>query len=216
MCSEAAGGREACSQQDQKSRSDCSFVGDPKDLDIVLNFFFINFCSIRGLPSSFQSVEHRLSSTKLFFLTETQLSEATDSSLFSVTSYSLNPHFRSKSGCCVYHILSIYPFVEISILGDFNVHHQLWLSSPFTDHPDELAFTFAILYDLEQLVQHPTRTPNRIGDTLNILDLFFTSNPSAYVVTPSSPLDSSDHNLISVSCPISPIPPQDPPKGRYL
>ncbi|MPC18178.1 hypothetical protein E2C01_011054 [Portunus trituberculatus] len=24
---------------------------------------------------------------------------------------------------------------EISILGDFSVHHHLWLSSPFTDHP---------------------------------------------------------------------------------
>ncbi|XP_045129087.1 uncharacterized protein LOC123514896 [Portunus trituberculatus] len=37
-------------------------------------------------------------------------------------------------------------------IGDFNVHHELWLSSPFTDHPVELAFNSAIcLYDLEQL-----------------------------------------------------------------
>ncbi|XP_063863855.1 uncharacterized protein LOC135102470 [Scylla paramamosain] len=36
----------------------------------------------------------------------------------------------------------------ISILGDFNVHHQLWLSSPFTDHPGVLAFNFAIFHDL--------------------------------------------------------------------
>ncbi|MPC93284.1 hypothetical protein E2C01_088408 [Portunus trituberculatus] len=41
---------------------------------------------------------------------------------------------------------------------------------------------------------------------------FLTSNRSAYAVTLSSPLGSSDHNFISVSCPISPIPPQDPPK----
>ena len=54
----------------------------------------------------------------------------------------------------VEHILSLYPFAEISIFEDFNVHHQLWLSSPFTDHPGELAFNFAILHDLEQLVQH--------------------------------------------------------------
>ena len=71
---------------------------------------------------------------------------------------------------------------------------------------------FAILHDLEQLVQHPTRIPDRLGDTSNILDFFLTSNPSAYAVTLSSPLGSSDHNLISVYCPISPIPPQDPPK----
>ncbi|MPC35047.1 Chymotrypsinogen A [Portunus trituberculatus] len=63
--------------------------------------------------------------------------------------------------------------MEISILGDFNVHHQLWLSSPFTDHP-------------------------------------------AYAVTLSLPLDSSHHNLIFVSSPISPISPQDPPKRRCL
>ncbi|MPC41655.1 hypothetical protein E2C01_035255 [Portunus trituberculatus] len=29
---------------------------------------------------------------------------------------------------------------------------QLWFSSPFTDHPGKLAFNFAILHDLEQLV----------------------------------------------------------------
>ncbi|MPC75381.1 hypothetical protein E2C01_069767 [Portunus trituberculatus] len=40
----------------------------------------------------------------------------------------------------------------IPILGDFNVHHQLWLFSPFTDHPDELALNFAILHDLEDVV----------------------------------------------------------------
>ncbi|MPC10778.1 hypothetical protein E2C01_003420 [Portunus trituberculatus] len=72
-----------------------------------------------------------------------------------------------------------YPFVEISILGDFNVHCQLWLSSAFTDHPGELVFNFAVLHDLEQLVQHPTCIPDCLGDTPNILDLFLTSNPSA-------------------------------------
>ncbi|MPC33157.1 hypothetical protein E2C01_026501 [Portunus trituberculatus] len=83
----------------------------------------------------------------------------------------------------VEHILSIYPFTEISILGDFNAHHQLWLSSPFTDLPGELDFNFAILHDIEQLVQHPTRIPDRRGDTPNILDFFLTSNPSAHVST---------------------------------
>ena len=87
---------------------------------------------------------------------------------------------------------------------------------PFTYHPGELAYNFAILHDLEQLIQHPTRIPDRLGATPNILDLFLTSNPSAYAVTLSSLLGSSAHNLISVSCPISPIPPQDPPKQRCL
>ncbi|MPC51265.1 hypothetical protein E2C01_045111 [Portunus trituberculatus] len=84
--------------------SDCLLGGDAICLDTSLGFFFINFCNIRGLRSNFQSVKHHLSSTKpnLLFLTETQLSEATDSSPFSVPSYFLYPHFRSKAGCCVY------------------------------------------------------------------------------------------------------------------
>ena len=114
----------------------------------------------------------------------------------------------------VEHILTHFPFAEISILGDFNVHHQLWLSSTFTDTPGEQAFNFAILHDLEQLVKHPTRIPDRLGDTPNILDLFLTSNPSSYSVKLFSPLGSSDHNLISVSCSFSPVPSQDPPKQR--
>ncbi|MPC41041.1 hypothetical protein E2C01_034621 [Portunus trituberculatus] len=59
-------------------------VDDPKCLDTSLNFFFINFCNIRGLRSNFPSVENHLSSSKphLLFLTETQLSEAIPSSPF--------------------------------------------------------------------------------------------------------------------------------------
>ncbi|MPC53492.1 hypothetical protein E2C01_047386 [Portunus trituberculatus] len=54
-----------------------SLSDNHKYLDTSLNFFYINFCNIRGLRSNFQSVEHHLSSTKphLLFLTETQLSE---------------------------------------------------------------------------------------------------------------------------------------------
>ena len=256
--------------------SDGSSGMDSRCLDTSSNFLYINFCNIRGIRSNFQSVEHHLSSSKphLLFLTETQVSVATDSSPFSVPSYFLYSHFQAKAGCCVYvrnditcsrahnldssefstiwlrlqchsltkficavylspnssnyvnffdyltskveHILSHFPFAEISILGDFNVHHQHWLSSPFTDQPGEQAFSFAILHDFEQLVQHPTRIPDRLGDTPNILDLFLTSNPSAYSVKLFSPLGSSDHNLISVSCPIAPVPPRDPPKQRCL
>ncbi|MPC56069.1 hypothetical protein E2C01_050019 [Portunus trituberculatus] len=59
--------------------------------------------------------------------------------------------------------------------------------SAFTDHPGELAFNFVILHDLEQIVQHPTRIPDRLGDTPNILDLFLTSIPSwAPLITISS------------------------------
>ncbi|MPC72018.1 hypothetical protein E2C01_066310 [Portunus trituberculatus] len=84
-------------------RLDSSLDNDPRCLDISLNFSCINFCNIRGLRFNFQSVEHHLSSTKLnLFHTEIQLSEVTDSNLFSVPSYFIYPHFRSKAGCCVY------------------------------------------------------------------------------------------------------------------
>ncbi|MPC15980.1 hypothetical protein E2C01_008786 [Portunus trituberculatus] len=109
----------------------------------------------------------------------------------------------------VEYILSLYPFAKVSNLGDFNVHHKLWFSPPFTDHHDELAFNIAILYDPAQLVQHPTRISDRLGDTPNILDLFHTSIPSAYAVAISSPF--VDHSLISVSCPIASFPSQDSP-----
>lgn len=87
---------------------------------------------------------------------------------------------RNWSG--VEHILTLIPFAEIFILGDFIVHHQLRLLSPFPD-------------------------------------LFLISNEfnlSAYVVSIFSPLGSSDHNLISVTCPISSIISEDPPKRRYI
>ena len=57
---------------------------------------------------------------------------------------------------------------------------------------------------------------DNLGDATNTSDLFLTSNSSACAVTLSSPLGSSDHNLTSVSCPISPVPPQDPSKRRCL
>ncbi|MPC22783.1 hypothetical protein E2C01_015809 [Portunus trituberculatus] len=116
----------------------------------------------------------------------------------------------------VEHILSLYPFAEISILRDFNVRHQLWLSSPCTDHPGELAFNLAIFYDLEQLVQHPIHIPDRLGDMPNILDLYLTFNPSPYAFALSFPLGSSNQNLIFLFFSISPIPSQSPPKRRCL
>ena len=116
----------------------------------------------------------------------------------------------------VEHILSLSPSSEVSILGDFNVHHRDWLSSSFTSTAGELAFEFSLLNDLEQLVKLPTRIPDRLGDRPNILDLFLTSNPSSYSVNLSSPLGSSDHCLISVTCPIHSVPPEAPPERRRL
>src|ERR1700755_2927481 len=66
--------------------------------------FFINFCNIRGLFTNFHFVEHHLSSSRphFLFLTETQVSECSDSKPYSVSSYCLYPQFSAKGGCCAY------------------------------------------------------------------------------------------------------------------
>ncbi|KAL7640560.1 UNVERIFIED_CONTAM: hypothetical protein RMT77_008835 [Armadillidium vulgare] len=221
--------------------------------------------------SNLHFVEHHLSSSRphLLFLTETQVSECSESKLYSVSSYCLYPQFSAKGGCCAYvsndvvcsrvsnlessefstlwlklscnsttklicsvylspnstdspkffdnlnskieHILSSSPFSEIIIFGDFNVHHRQWLSSSSQDPAGELAFQFSIQNNLEQLVHLPTRITDRLGDEPNILDLFLTSNPSPYTVKLFPPLGSSDHLLISVSCPVSSSLPQERP-----
>ncbi|MPC65991.1 hypothetical protein E2C01_060134 [Portunus trituberculatus] len=43
------------------TRSDVPLSDSHKFLDTSLNFFYINFCNIRGLRSNFQSLEHHLS-----------------------------------------------------------------------------------------------------------------------------------------------------------
>ena len=141
---------------------------------------------------------------------------------FSTLWLRLSSHSSTKFICCVYlspnstnynaffdylnskleQILSSFPFSEIILLGDFNVHHSQWLSSNSpTDDEGKLTFEFAILNNLEQLVQFPTRIPDRPGDLPNILDLFLSSNSVPYTVKNLPPLGNSDHHLISVSSP---------------
>src|ERR1700755_962386 len=116
--------------------------------------------------------------------------------------------FFDYLNCKIEHILSS-PFSEITVLGDFNVHHRHWLSSSSHNPAGELAFNFSIQNSLEQLVQLPTRIPDRLGDEPNILDLFLTSYPSPYTAKLYPPLGSSDHLLISVSCSVSSSLPQE-------
>ena len=77
------------------------------------NSFLLNFCNIRGLYSNFHSVEHHLLFTKphIFFLTETQVGETTDSKPFSVPSYCLYSNFKAKAGCCAYFVQTFLALV---------------------------------------------------------------------------------------------------------
>ena len=108
-----------------------------------------------------------------------------------------------------------HPLAEILYIGDFNVHHTEWLNSSTTDVGGREALSFSHLNDLEQIIKHPTRVPDRLDQTPNTLDLFFTSNPQNYSYSLSSPLGSSDHSLLSVSTTLSPPSPL-PPTSRRL
>ena len=108
---------------------------------------------------------------------------------------------------CHESVLSSHPSAEVVYLGDFNVHHTEWLGSSCTDVGGEQAHSFSVLNDLEQIIQHPTRVPDRHDQTPNPLDLFFTSCPLNYQYSISAPLGSSDHTLISVSSSLAPPPP---------
>ena len=193
-------------------------------------------------------------------MSETQISDSSDTACFNVPSYYLYSNFSPNGGCCAYvredvvcsrvqrlesdefptvwlrltcqsstkYICSLYlssnktdytkffqflnskvdfiisssPSAEIIVLGDFNVHHREWLYSRRTDAAGERAFEFCLENDFTQLVQYPTRIPDRLGDEPNILDLFLTTNPSLYTVNVSAALGSSDHLLVSVSFPL--------------
>ena len=150
-----------------------------------------------------------------------------ESSEFSTILLRLQYHSLTKCICVIYishnssdyvkffdYLTSRVKYILAHFLGDLNFHHHLWLSSSFTDQPGEQTFNFTILHDLEQLVQFPIRIHDRFGDKPNILDLFLTFNPSAYSVKISSPLGFSNYNLIFITCFITPVQPQDPPKRR--
>ena len=70
-----------------------------------------------------------------------------------------------------------------------------------------MALDFCLLHDLEQIIQQPTRVPDRSDHAPNTLDLFFTSNPQNYSYTITSPLGSSDHCLVAVTTSFAQPPP---------
>merc|ERR1712002_1391927 len=76
------------------------------------------------------------------------------------------------------------------------------------------AYSFSVLHELEQIIRHPTRVPDRHEQAANTLDLFLTSNPHHYSHTVTSPLRSSDHCLVSVSTTLAPPSPLPTTKRR--
>ena len=116
---------------------------------------------------------------------------------------------------CHESIITKHPSSEIIFAGDFNAHHVEWLGSSRTTPRGEQAFDFAALCSLQQLIQQPTRIPDRHDHLPNILDLFLTSNIPQYSYNILAPIGSSDHNLISVKCKWARPPPLPPSKRLF-
>lgn len=108
-----------------------------------------------------------------------------------------------------------YPSAELVVLGDFNAHHVEWLRySRTTDHAGREAYSFALSHGLTQLVNEPTRVPNREGHCETLLDLLLTDNASQYKVWVEMKFGGSDHRLVRASVPRLPPPRNAPTKRR--
>ena len=97
-------------------------------------------------------------------------------------------------------VLSINPSANVFVFGDFNVHHNDWLTySGGTDRSGELCYNFSISNDLTQMVNFPTRIPDCDSHSPALLDLFISSCTSICSTMVFPPLGNSDHVAVSVS-----------------
>ena len=76
-------------------------------------------------------------------------------------------------------VLSINPFANIFVFGDFNVHHKDWLTYyGGTDRPGELCYNFSISNDLTQMINFPTWIPDCGSHSPALLGLFISFDAS--------------------------------------
>ena len=95
--------------------------------------------------------------------------------------------------------LILLPPANIMVCGDFNAHNTEWLGhSHTTDAAGVFCQEFALAQDLTQIVDFPTRIPDRVDHQPYLLDLFLCSNPDSCTVTSHPPLGRSDHIVVSV------------------
>jgi len=147
-------------------------------------------------------------------------------SLLHSTSYLFFLYCSPKSKSCIVidsvsesidKALVAHPSANIFIFGDFNIHHSEWL--PFSGPTSEAAintFNFAISQSLTQLVDFPTRFPDRSDHNPSLLDLFLSSHPDICRVSSSSPLGKSDHAVGNVEINLNVPGASDSPRHRTL
>ena len=119
--------------------------------------------------------------------------------LYRSSSWSLCTAFDGIS-CKIDEVLSIIPSANVFVFGDFNVHHQDWLTySGGTDTPGELCYDFSILNDFTQMVNVPSWIHDCDCHSPGLLYLFIFSDTSICSMTAFPPLGNSDHIVVIVS-----------------
>ena len=97
-------------------------------------------------------------------------------------------------------ILLINPSANVFVLGDFNIHHNDWLTySSGTDIPGELCHNYSVSSDLTQMVNFPIWIPDCDSHSPALLDFFLSSDARICSTEPFLPLENSDHDVVSVS-----------------
>ena len=85
--------------------------------------------------------------------------------------------------------LFINPSPNVFVFGDFNVHHKDWLThSGGSGRSGELCYNLSISNELTQVVNFPTRIPDRDCHSPALLNLFLSSDASI-----CSTMGNSDH-----------------------
>ena len=91
--------------------------------------------------------------------------------------------------------LILQPSANIMVCGDFNTHNTEWLCHSQPLMLQVCFVKFAMSQDLTQIVDFPTRIPDRDDHQPYLLDLLLFSNPDLHCCfSPSS----TDHMVVSV------------------
>ena len=99
-------------------------------------------------------------------------------------------------------VLSINPFANVFVFGDFNVHHKDWLTySGGTDRSGELCYNFSISNNLTQIVNFSTRIPDCDSYSPALLDFFLSSGASICSAMAFPPLGKSVIVSVSIDFP---------------
>ena len=94
-------------------------------------------------------------------------------------------------------VLSVNPFNNVFVFGDFNIHCKDWLTySGGTNRPGELCHNFSISNGLTQMVNFPTSICDWDFCSPALLDLFLSSDASICSTMGSPSLGNSDHVVV--------------------